>query len=88
MNHDEALRRQTARYLDGLYEAEIEKLGKEHEHWGICFEQIIGVLSMVIEKDPTTLRTIIKVLQRERLGAWAEQTLKELLQMVDELEEL
>lgn len=88
MNEDEALRRETARYLDDLYDAEQEKLGKDHELWRESFEQIIGVLTMVIEKNPEVLRTVVKVLQRERLGAWSQQTLKETLAMVDELEEL
>lgn len=88
MNEDEALRRQTARYLDDLDDAENERLGKESELWPESFEEIMGVLSMVFEKNPEMLRTVVKVLQRERLGAWSQQTLKELAKMVDELEEL
>lgn len=88
MNEDEALRGQTARYLDDLDDAEQERLGKDSELWPESFEEIMGVLSMVFEKNPETLRTVIKVLQRERLGAWSQQTLKELSQMVDELEDL
>jgi len=88
MNEDEALRRETARYLDDLDDAEQEKLGKESEFWAESFEEIMGVLTMVFEKNPETLRTVVKVLQRERLGAWSQQTLKEILGMVDELEDL